>query len=135
MAGGAVPRGDLLRYRVAGLPPTVPVAIELHSEPVTLLRTRSDARGVVDVSFRVPRDAPAGDHQIVAVAVDPATGTVVAIPTPIRLSSDVRDIVLDQHPWWLVTGVGAAATLAAAIELSARRRGRRRGSPARCYPR
>lgn len=80
--------GDPVSIRGGGFAPGAEVVITLESEVVTLATVSADATGAIDVSVRIPADAPPGSHTLKATGEAAGGGTLV-LSAPITVGADV----------------------------------------------
>ncbi|MFB7842844.1 collagen binding domain-containing protein [Microbacterium sp. NPDC056052] len=65
LSAGTVQPGAAVHVTGSGFMPGESVAIELHSDPISLGTLTAGSDGVVDTTVTIPADAPAGAHRIV----------------------------------------------------------------------
>jgi len=65
LSAGTVQPGAAVHVTGSGFVPGESVAVELHSDPISLGIVTAGSDGVVDTTVTIPADAPAGAHRIV----------------------------------------------------------------------
>lgn len=85
MPAGDLVVGEPFTVTGAGFVPGEQVRLELHSDPIILAVQSADLDGKVSLTGTVPPSAPAGDHQLVLVAL--TSGRSAAVPVVVRPSA------------------------------------------------
>lgn len=85
-SSGSIAAGGTLTLGGGGFAPTTPLTIELHSTPVRLGSTTSDADGNYSTTVEVPRDTEPGTHSIV-VSGEAPDGEVHEVTTTITVTA------------------------------------------------
>lgn len=72
-----LPPGTPVALSGGGFRPGADVEIWLHSDPIYITSVNATGAGNIDVSVKIPADAPAGRHNVEARGAAPGGGTVV----------------------------------------------------------
>jgi predicted alpha-1,2-mannosidase len=96
VTGSAAP-GGRLELAAAGLAPSTPYALYLHSDPVLLGTGTSDADGALTLAVDLPADVAVGDHTLTLETDDRTVVLSVPIVVQARSGSEELLVMVPEH--------------------------------------